>query len=272
MHGTYCIDDGSDLRRGKVTSLLLPQEDMLERFISNLTGRHKSWRTTKKNMLGRVKHVSVCKWKGVTCDKDQTVRYIEWCSMNLLGTLKWELLPYTVVSCKLIRNRLMGTVELDTLPSSLSLLILADNTFTGELHLSDLPDTLQNFSVNDNKFEGSVDLTNLPSTLNALYLNNNQLSSAVDLSHLPDLEYLYLNNNMFTGPLSLGHLPASLRFANFYNNLFCGLVTFDGLPKGLTLLSLHSNKYLYGEIDRCVLPKTLRILEYYDTEIHMKST
>ena len=76
MHCLYSVDDGSDLRRGKVTSLLLPQEDMVERLISNVTEKHKSWRTTKKNMFGRVQRLSVCQWRGVTCDKEEMVRRI----------------------------------------------------------------------------------------------------------------------------------------------------------------------------------------------------
>ena len=266
----FCIDDESDLRRGKVTSLLLPQEDMLERFISNLTKTHKSWRTTTKQMFGRVKRVSVCQWRGVACHKDQTVSQIEWFSMKLSGTLQWEFLPYTLQCCNLVNNRLGGSLQLDILPAQLTYLTLSVNTFIGELNLTQLPNTLHTLELRDNQFEGSVNLTNLCSALKFLYLHENKLSGAVDLSHLPkNLQYLQLSRNRLTGSLSLQHLPSSLTYFLSDHNCFSGLVVFGCLPENLQFLSMSNNVGLYGEIDSSVLPKTLQ-LDFCNTNIRYK--
>ena len=271
MYGKYCIDDGFDSRRGKVNSMLLPPEDMLESFISNLTVRHQSWRKGKRNMFGRKQRVSVCKWLGVTCDMDQNVRRIEWISFDLLGSLQWGSLPNTLVACNLFDNKLGGFVVLGFLPPNLLSFTLTSNAFVGEISLTHLPSKLETIRMTDNQFVGSVDLTNLPSGLKHLYLNKNKFSGTVDLSHLPDLKYLYLSSNRFTGPLSLRHLSESLEFVSFHHNYFSGLVLFDQLPKSLIFLSVRNNRDLYGQIDSSVFPKNLRDIEHQNTEIQFKS-
>ena len=249
MYRNDCIDDGSDVHRGKVTSMLLPQEDRLERFISNLTIRDKSWRTTKKNAFGRVKRLSVCKWRGVTCDASQQATKIIWTWMKLQGTLQWDYLPESVFRFDSSFCRLTGPVFLVALPPRLTYFNLERNIFIGELNLSDLPRILCTLWLNDNKFDGSVDLTLLPCGLEYLYLRNNQLSGAVDLSHLPtNLRNLDLSSNRFTGPLSLQHLPALLTSLECQQNSLSGLVLFDCLSENLRKLSLYNNKDLYGEI------------------------
>ena len=86
MHNLCGIDDGSDLRLGKVTALLLPEEDMLERFVSNVTEKDESWRTTKKNInvFRRVKRVSPCNWWGFVCNEKQQVEEINFARACIL--------------------------------------------------------------------------------------------------------------------------------------------------------------------------------------------
>eukprot|EP00008_Paramoeba_atlantica_P005467 CAMPEP_0201491308 /NCGR_PEP_ID=MMETSP0151_2-20130828/29327_1 /ASSEMBLY_ACC=CAM_ASM_000257 /TAXON_ID=200890 /ORGANISM="Paramoeba atlantica, Strain 621/1 / CCAP 1560/9" /LENGTH=88 /DNA_ID=CAMNT_0047877603 /DNA_START=37 /DNA_END=300 /DNA_ORIENTATION=- len=87
------MDDKFATRPSKVSPLLLSQEDMLERLIVHLTGRHKTWIGTHSKLFGRSKPASVCKWKGVTCDSHTRVTEIMWESMSLEGRLQWDSLP-----------------------------------------------------------------------------------------------------------------------------------------------------------------------------------
>ena len=158
------MDDSSDLRRGKVTALLLPPEELLERFISDVEprSRHPTWRLAKKGVFGHVKSVSVCTWYGVTCDAQHRLRRIRWDDMGLERQVQWEFLPQTLTACSFLRNRLTGSLLLDALPPQLTYLHVSSNRFGDELSLTNLPPTTESLWFNDNRFEGSVDLTHLP--------------------------------------------------------------------------------------------------------------
>ena len=94
MLNLYCVDDGRDLRRGKVSMALLPQEQMMERFTENVRHKMKSWKTTKRRgLLGRVKIVSVCTWQGVTCNERSEISSVNWDLLNIGGKLNFEFLP-----------------------------------------------------------------------------------------------------------------------------------------------------------------------------------
>jgi len=276
-------DDGSDLRRGKVTALLLPQEDMLERFLSNVTEKHDSWRTTKKNWFGRVERISACSWLGFTCNEHQQVENIHFTRKRLKGSLQWEYLPPTILSCNVAEHDFTGSLSLHALPSRMIELKAKGNKFSGELCLTRLPDTLTYLNLAKNLCEGSVDVTQLPAGLISILLSQNNLSGNVDLSRLPQhLKTLILSDNEFTGPLDLQHLPLgidwirvshnnfsglldlqhlppALYFLDCDRNCFSGLVEFDNLPLKLARINLSCNKDLYGALPQSVLANRRRI-------------
>ena len=173
-----------ETRRGKANAMLLPQVDMLERFIENITVKHQTWRSTKKSWSGRNKSTSACDWEGVKCQDGEVVE-ISWRHMNLVGFLQWDSLPRSLLTCNLDSNIFTGTIQLDLLPPQLTYLWLTCNSFSGELLLNHLPHTLETLNLGYNRFEGSVDLSHLPLSLLYLCLCSNQLSGGVNLSELP---------------------------------------------------------------------------------------
>ena len=71
----------------RVDFLILPQEVLLERFISNLTAKDSCWVFQKRSVF-RTKHVSVCTWRGITCNVEGNVSAIcRWITNQLICTL-----------------------------------------------------------------------------------------------------------------------------------------------------------------------------------------
>ena len=252
MQRVSTLDDTSDLRRGKVTSLLIPQEDLLERLISDLNGKDKTWRTTKKGMFGRVKSISPCTWKNVICNEGGEVTSLNWSAMALSGLLQWDNLPRTLLTCDVSRNRISGNVQLDRLNPPITVL-----------------DTGMNF------LGGGVELTNLPDSITRLSLNTNVFGGSINLYHLPQgLERLMLHRNSFDNCPDLSCLPSTLQVLNLSDNTFSGVVKFDTLPAGLILLWLQGNSELSGEIDESLLPIHLRgqSIKIENTSIYFKQS
>ena len=68
----------SSNRRGKVSTLLAPQEELMSVLISNLTHHPSSWVRQKRSFFGQLREVSPCTWKGVLCDSRANVLDIRW--------------------------------------------------------------------------------------------------------------------------------------------------------------------------------------------------
>mmetsp|Transcript_40210 Transcript_40210/g.55925 ORF Transcript_40210/g.55925 Transcript_40210/m.55925 type:complete len:211 (-) Transcript_40210:24-656(-) len=182
------VDHSSNLRRGKVASMLLPQSEMMEQFIANLSVKHPSWRTTQRKMLVTVKEVSVCTWDGITCNgREEIVRLTyKGDKLRLVGTLQWKCLPQTILTLRLVSNGISGEVKWDNLPVQMVSLSLVNNQFSGTLQLECLPRDIVCIFLSENRFSGELAFENLPSSLQQLYLCGNQdLHGVVDIKALP---------------------------------------------------------------------------------------
>ena len=214
MLTVYNIDDGSDLRRGKVASLLLPQEDLLERLVALIHNKPKCWRTTKKGWFGRVKKVSVCTWEGVVCDEAQTITRLLWTStygFYLRGALSWPYLPKSLHHGHVVRQRgLQGNITEIQYPSNLISLTAGHSSFSGTLDLTHLPPTLLELKLQKNHIHGGLDFSALPLTLRVLLLHGNRFTGSVQLDNLPGtLQRLQLDHNFLEGELDLKNLLES---------------------------------------------------------------
>ena len=120
---SHIMDDGSDLRRGKVRRELLPQENVLEEFLRGETLRHPTWITEKKRFFGGIKKVSPCTWRGITCDPENNIISIigSYGSPILEGNLSWRDLPPTLVRLQLHQYpKLRGVIDLTNFPPCLN--------------------------------------------------------------------------------------------------------------------------------------------------------
>mmetsp|Transcript_2631 Transcript_2631/g.3513 ORF Transcript_2631/g.3513 Transcript_2631/m.3513 type:complete len:251 (+) Transcript_2631:43-795(+) len=209
MFTVYNADDGSDLRRGKVSSYLLPQEDMMERFVSPILEKPKSWKTSKKGWFGKVKKVSVCTWLGVVCDSTQTIIGISWYhsfrTLRLRGHLSWDNLPKTLLHIAVVGHpRLEGAVTEIQYPEQLDYFIAETNVLSGALDLTNLPRTLTEMMVQSNRFSGEINLTALPPMLLQLFLDRNLFTGTIKLDKLPEtIQYLGLHRNRLEGVVDL---------------------------------------------------------------------
>uniref|UniRef100_A0A7S4PLA3 Leucine-rich repeat protein n=1 Tax=Paramoeba aestuarina TaxID=180227 RepID=A0A7S4PLA3_9EUKA len=187
-------------------------------------------------------------WDGLSFTEDKTLQKINWNSFNLIGKIRFGIIPRTVDSLQLRNNIFMCTADFNMLPSGLRLLDLTNNEFTGEVHFDIFPQKLVNIWLSQNLFFGSVTLHNLPETLGALYLDHNKLCGTVDLTHLPPcLTILTLNGNSFHGALRLNKLPNQMITLHIGMNGFIGWTDFTNLPESLVSLDV-SHTGIAGDV------------------------
>ena len=74
-----------------------------------------------------------------TTDEVETHFDIEWCNLELVGTIDLHWLPQTVDSLDISENKLRGSLNLTALPLSIQWLSFDDNAFSGEIDLCHLP-------------------------------------------------------------------------------------------------------------------------------------
>ena len=203
MLTVYNVDDGADLRRGRVNSLLLPQEDLVERFVSLLHDKPKSWRTTKKGWFGKLKSVSVCTWQGAACDSTRTITGLTWprSDVFLNGQLCWQYLPRSLLRVNIAHHgRLQGDLTDIQYPPGLYSLIAGYNSFSGTMDLTNLPDPLIELKLDSNLLSGNLNLSSLPPVLHVLLLDRNRFSGTISLDKLPmSLYSLQLSHNLLKG-------------------------------------------------------------------------
>ena len=246
------------IRPGKIRGANLPQEYELTRLTCEIANPPSSWNTSTK----------ASDWMGVSCDENSRVTRINWSYMDLIGTLQWDYLCSTLQEFQVWQNGFSGNVPLNKLPAEMTKLEISCNAFSGELDFSHLPEKMDTIILTQNNFEGCVDLTRLPEALTFFNINENNFSRSVCLSNLPsNLRLLGLARNHFTGPLDLQHLPPSLQVFEGHGNLFSGIVLLDCLPEGLRKLTLEENTKLVGEIDKDVIPTSLRHIRVDGTQI-----
>ena len=228
------------VRPGKVRANL-PQEYDLSRFVELISSPHSSWNVS----------LPACDWYGVICDKARYVTEMQWRNYKLLGSLRLDFLPRTVLHFNVWDNKLKGTIPFDAMPPHLRSLRVQCNLFTGQPDLSHLPRKLIILDLHTNRFDGTVNISHLPPNLRDLDIHGNNFSGKLDITRLPrKMTYVNFSHNRFTGPLHLHQLPTSLLVLDAKNNLFSGLVKFDGLPVSLRSLSLENNKKLSGEFNK----------------------
>jgi len=199
----------------------LAAESMLEKFLENVQGKHKSWNSK----------YAACKWSGVKCDKYGNVRNIDWGKYPLEGTnLTWGYLPSTLTHLDMDGKKRKKYVPAPML--------------RGEVPSAALPRSLVKLRIGHNAFSGVFDLTNLPVGLKKLTLRNNAFEGPCDFTQLPvAMKKLYLSHNLFSGPVDVTKLPQNMKKLDLEHNLFVGEVDVKTLPKGLKLLNLLQNNF-----------------------------
>ena len=197
--------DTPTTRPAKVRGAALPQEYQLTQLIQDVRNPHPSWNseTAVYNWIG----VS-CPWSGDVGER-VAVRDIQWGRRHLMGALRWEYFPQSLVEF---------SVE--------------DNKLTGEVGWKFLPDGLRYFNLGRNAFSGTPDFTNLPSSLRDVILNNNDFHGSVKLNMLPgNLEWLRLDQNkLLACDLRACDLPPALRSRSAFAAGGTGIQGYAELP------------------------------------------
>ena len=261
-------DDGSDLRRGKVSRELIPQENELEEFLRGATVRDHTWITHKRRFFSGFKKVSPCTWRGITCDKEQNIISIigHANSPILEGNLSWSHLPRKLTTLVLLTYlQLQGDLPLDHLPHCLNRFQIFQTRLSGTVSFIHLPLTLKNFKLNHSKFFGEADLATLPHNLGLLGLRGNKFTGSVQLTALPPgLRTLDLALNQFTGLLDLGALPQNLVYLNLASNNMEGPVVFPtALPASMEYIGLFGNSFS-GYLDLSPILGHKILARYFD--------
>ena len=245
-------------RGKKVSGLVLPPLFLLQKLLSNVTGKPPEWDLEEE----------VCEWGGLTCDEEKQVIRISWEGMKLKGTLSWKNLPPTLTVLQLgiynFGNELTGSVETSLLPVDLQMLRIDSNLFFGHLSLAELPPALLHLSVSFNQFSHNLDTSRLPLSLRRLRLSHNAFHGPLCLSSLPPgLKLLQATNNHFAGELMLGSLPPRLGILHLQFNSFVGHLDITQLPNSLRELFVHNNR-LEGKLDFSRLPSFLQLYKFYN--------
>ena len=187
-------------RAAKATRLFIPQEDLLQRFLYDVSGHHDSWVTTRKGFFGE-KPVHVCEWYGVECNVKKEVVSLKWrqiLGLKLGGVLSWGDLPHTVQIIRLENNVLRSSIDFPVLPDGLLYLDLTRNRFSGTIDGTRLPPHIRSVRLGSNRFTGILDLTLLPYTLEHFSAPSNEFIGTPSLKYLPDaLKELDLRENLF---------------------------------------------------------------------------
>ena len=243
------MDDGSDLRCGRVRRELLPQEHVLEEFLRGATVRDRTWITEKRRLFGGMKKVSPCTWKGVSCNADQNIVSITSSKgiPQLEGNLSWGALPSTLTSVGLRSYpNLWGEINLDYLPARMQHFCLSGTSMSGTLSLQNLPPKLETLKLERNRFSGNLDLSTMTAEcLKELGLRENKLTGSIILSALPrGLRTLDLSSNDFTGPIDLRALPRNLHQFNLSINKLSGTLVFPAdIPSSIFFMNLSHNRF-----------------------------
>ena len=243
------MDDGSDLRCGRVRRELLPQEHVLEEFLRGATVRDRSWITEKRRLFGGMKKISPCTWKGVACNADQNIVSVVSRKgiPQLEGNLSWGALPSTLTSVELWSYpNLWGEINLDYLPACMEHFCLTGTSMSGALSLQNLPSKLERLKLERNRFSGNLDLSTMSAEcLKELGLRENELTGSMILSALPrGLKILDLSSNDFAGHIDLRALPRNMHKFNLARNKLSGTLVFPAdLPLFISFMDLSHNRF-----------------------------
>ena len=244
-----CVDDGSDLRRGKVFSSGLPQEELLRRFAEPLDYKHPSWRLIKKNWFRREVAVSVCTWMGIACNDERRVIALDWSKFVLrLKKVYLEGDEGTVTKRKDLPLSLEGELDWRYLPPSLARITVTHHLgIHGNVTWDALPPALRTLRIYRNRLGGTVELNVLPQTLLELDASRNHFIGPVDLEHLPQyMRLVNLAHNQLEGELHFRNIPLSIKELNLGWNRFSGKIIFPALHeehlKGGLRLDVRKNE------------------------------
>jgi len=175
-----------------------------DRYLSTLLyiqAQGQGW-TDKENWISEE---SICKWKGVFCDDQESLIGIDLQDNNLKGQLSvaagmYEFLEFISVR----RNQLNGTIPQDLFASkTLRSIDLYDNSFYGEIPSFDTDIPLETLHVGKNRLSGLIyESIGNAKSLKRLDLSNNQLNGNIpkvlfDLA----LEELDIHTNLLTGTI-----------------------------------------------------------------------
>lgn len=205
-------------------------------------------------------------WKGVTCDDQGRVIYLELYNNFLTGVWPEEVAllasdgPFSTGAgalelLDLYDNKFLSNGDNSTwmsyLGSNMTTIIVEDTGFGGDI--PSLPKNLTGFNIKNAFYTGGFNDSSfeLSTHLNYLNLDGNLFNTSIPpiLSQLPDLEYLYLSDNFLVGDLSPLEGSSALRefWADGNPGLTGPLYPWLGNITSLVSLSLAYNK-LSGSI------------------------
>ena len=232
---------------GRVDHASLSTQTLMEIFIEGLENRDVICGSTEEpNDIDQWRGFAYCPEQPADAAEKQFK--IEWCSLNLMGTIDLRWLPRTVVSFIIWESKLSGSLNLTALPPSIQRLDLSFNAFSGEIDLCYLPVKIETLHLGRNQLSGSLNLEKLPQSLQVLYLNSNRFSGTVCLRHLPpSLQRLAVNENELSGTVELTNLPAGMSFLLLFKNAFSGETDFSQVPQGMQMLNVQHTS-LCGKI------------------------
>ncbi len=242
--------------------------DVLIKLFNAWNGSH--WINSK----GWGTNSSHCYWKGIVCNKNEGVRYINLANNNLVGTIPEELaLLEQLERLDLSSNDLRGTIP-DALWSlaNLTELSLGHNKNLGGTISTAIgrATKLHSLSLWSCTIQGTLPLAleQLPS-LETLDLSNNSLSGTIPALNMsiillaynqfsgtiPDIFFsstLDLSNNKLTGGLSRisatpRRKPSKLNVS--HNELDGNFFLAESLMRGLVQLDISNNKFNRSELD-----------------------
>ena len=177
----------------KVSSLVLPEEEMMRRFVEHIEHPPAPWK----------QFASPCNWKGVKCDAEKRITAIHWNYNRISGSLAWAYLPHDVQTMEArcpagLITKLSGKLLSTDLHKPLSTLLLTAQNHTGELDLTQLPESMRYLDVGFNELAGPCDLTQLPQILEKLNLITNAFEGEIRLDMPPpNLRELFLSRNRY---------------------------------------------------------------------------
>ena len=170
MHLTFLCADTSII--GKVDPSMLTDQQMLELFFTPSDERE-----ARSELKGDAD--DGCTWAGVTCENEEHIKRIRWCSweVRLVGSIDLRRVPPHTESILLYKEALSGTMDVTGLPSSLIQISLQECAFSGTLDLGHLPQGIRSFGVHANCITAVQNVCNLPLSLEHLIVEELQIEA-----------------------------------------------------------------------------------------------
>jgi len=199
--------------------------------------------------------LSICKWQGVKCNKDEAVISIQLDYNNMIGNVPNEVFKLKSLTSLQISGNPNANLQLNNIRKELNLTVLEglkelglSSTLTSSLSGIDVFPGLQKLYAGSNKMNGifPIDLISL-TKLELLEITNNKFTGSLDgseLEKLNELEEFYASNNDFLGviPSEFGSMTKLQQLDLAGNRLSGSIPTTLNMLTKMTRLSLQGQK------------------------------